>query len=119
MGFGPTQTSLTNGGVDELIKVDVVGEDDMAAHVKQKALRGHVCAGQATSLLSLQAGQVDFSIICFSKYTGQALTSASCVMTLSRWPLAAYGCAALASLEIRQGDSLGMIPTDSRSVAGT
>ena len=71
MGFGPTQTSLTNGGVDELIKVDVVGEDDMAAHVKQKALRGHVCAGQATSLLSLQAGQVDFSIICFSKYTGR------------------------------------------------
>ena len=75
-GAQPAQSSLTNGSINELIKVHIVGEDDMAAHVEQKALGGHVRAGQAASLLSLQEGQVSFSIICVSNYTGQALTSA-------------------------------------------
>ena len=115
-----TQGSLTNGSIDELIKVNVVGEDDMAAHVEQEALWGHVCAGQAASLLSLQAGQVNFSIICISKYTGQVLTSALSWDALETWPLAAGSCAAPGIKRNQAGRSpWERSPTDSRSVAGT
>ena len=58
VGAHITLWSPTNGSINELIKVGVVGEDDMATHVEQEALWGHVCASQAASLLSLQAGQV-------------------------------------------------------------
>ena len=58
VGAQMTQNSLTNGSINELIKVGIVGEDDMATHVKQEAFGGHICAGQGPSLLSLQAGQV-------------------------------------------------------------
>ena len=43
-----------HSGVQELVKVLVVAEDDMAAHIKQKALWRDICAGQSTSLCCLQ-----------------------------------------------------------------
>ena len=43
-----------HSGVQELIKVLVVAEDDMAAHVKEEALWRDICAGQSTSLCCLQ-----------------------------------------------------------------
>ena len=55
----------------------------MATHVEQLALWGHICAGQATSLLSLQAGQLFSTSI--PNYTGQMLTSVGAGRTPSRW----------------------------------
>ena len=43
-----------HSGVKELVKVLVVAEDDMAAHVKQEALWRDICAGQSPSLCCLQ-----------------------------------------------------------------
>ena len=53
----PEVVALAHSLVDELIKVQVVAENDMATHVKKKALRCDVCAGQTTSFISLQMAQ--------------------------------------------------------------
>ncbi len=43
--------------VQQVVKVLVVREDDVAAHVKQETLGGDVCAGQAARLLGLQGSR--------------------------------------------------------------
>ena len=50
----PEVIALPYSLVDELIKVEVVAENDVAAHVKEKSLGCDICAGQASSLISLQ-----------------------------------------------------------------
>ena len=91
----------------------------MATHVKQKALWGHVCAGQAASLLSLQAGQVCFSITCNSKCSRAGTDRAVCKMPLQDGPLQVV----VAHLWHRRKQAgrcpSERSPTDSRSVADT
>lgn len=50
----PGLLTRANGSINELIKVLVVRENDVATHVKQETLLGLICAGETTSLLCLQ-----------------------------------------------------------------
>lgn len=49
----PGVVTRANGSVDELIKVVVVAENDVAAHIIEEALWGDVCAGKAACLVRL------------------------------------------------------------------
>mmetsp|Transcript_2676 Transcript_2676/g.6402 ORF Transcript_2676/g.6402 Transcript_2676/m.6402 type:complete len:516 (+) Transcript_2676:910-2457(+) len=49
----PAVVSIANGRVDELVEVLVVAEDDVASHVKEKALGRNIGAGQPTGLVEL------------------------------------------------------------------
>ena len=51
------QQPLTDGSVNELIKVLVVREDDVASHVKKETFLGLIRTSKTTSFLSLQTDQ--------------------------------------------------------------
>ena len=53
----PEVVPRSHSSVQKLIKVLVVAEDDMAAHVKEKPFWSDICACQATSLISLRFNQ--------------------------------------------------------------
>lgn len=50
----PEVISLAHSPINQLIKVEVVAENDVTPHVKQEALWCKVCAGKATCLIRLQ-----------------------------------------------------------------
>ena len=71
----PEVWSRPNSCVDELVKVLVVAENDVTAHVKEEALGGDVCAGQTTSFTSLQERQCFGQIPVFNTDLGGSVAA--------------------------------------------